>query len=161
MIIPNDAGEEFNQLRFIQQTIGSQTTTHIDSKRSYCLNRLADVVAIQSAREKDRNGQEFSYLPAQAPVMRATGAAKFLDGQLLITRVEQDCINRRHKRDCLCDGFRAGHVNYLHQRNSRQLLAQICVAANCEAIANLNRIHSQSSLLLDDRCDILLRGKQK
>src|SRR2546428_3815313 len=93
--------------------------------------------------------------------MRTTGTAEFFYGQRLITRIKQNAVNKRRRGNSLVDGFRASHVNHLHQRNSRQLFAQVCVAARFESIANLNRIYAQASLLVNDRYDVLVTREQK
>lgn len=51
--------------------------------------------------------------------------------------------------------FRTRDVYDLHERHARQRLAQVLITSFCESVANLNRVHSEPPLLIDDKRRIL------
>ena len=67
---------------------------------------------------------------------------------------------RRYERGLL-DGLGTGHMNDLNDGNPRQCILQVAVRAVSEMIADLDRIRTAETLLLDDLGNPLPRSQQK
>lgn len=61
----------------------------------------------------------------------------------------------RRNFDRFIDRFRTGDVYNLDQRNTRQPFTQILITSMRQSIADLDRVGSESSLLVNDRSRIL------
>lgn len=112
--------EETPHFFFVEISIRAQPAANIQAERLHLCDGFGDVFGIQSAGEINWNGYRFDNLPADAPVVFSTRAAEFLHREFLIARVEQDGIDLRRDRCGFVHRFRAGNVDDLNKRNTRQ-----------------------------------------
>src|SRR5882762_2259363 len=102
------------QLRLVKLPVCPHAGAEVDSEGRDFLNCLSNIFGCKAARKEERNIDPFANSSAQRPVVSLAGTPEFLDGEFLISRVEQYRVNIRRHCARLIDGFGTNHVDDLN-----------------------------------------------
>ena len=115
---------EFYRIEF---AMGSDTAAEIEPKRFHRFNCLAHILGFETPGEIHGHSGAFDDFTAELPVMRASRAAEFFNGEAGISTVEQQRVDIRGYPQCLVDIFCADDMNYLHEFDGRRCGADFSV----------------------------------
>jgi len=103
------------QFRLVQPPIGTDAAANIQPERPDFANGFRNVVRIQAAGEKDGDADGLADDAADGPIVPAARAAEFLDGELLVTGIQQQGVNMRGNGNGLIHRFGTANVYDLHE----------------------------------------------
>lgn len=115
---------EFYRIEF---AVGSDTAAEIEPKRFHRFNCLAHIFGFEPPGEIHGHASVFDNFPAELPVMRASCAAEFFNGEVGISTVKQQRVDIRGYPQRFVDIFCADNMNYLHDFDGRRCRADFSV----------------------------------
>ena len=138
----------------------SHARADIQPERPNFFDRLANIVGIEAAREKNRFAARLDDPPRQRPVMPPSCSAEFLDRKVRVAAVEQYRVNVFGQFRGLIDGMFANYVDDLNEFDVRQSVSDQAVFAAEQFVNDLDRVRPGSMMMIDDAGGRLL-GRQK
>src|SRR5208283_1269387 len=111
----------------VQLAFSTNARAYIDSERPNFPHSLPHILRLQSSSQKEWDFNLLSNLTTQSPIVPPPSSTKFFNRELRVPGIEQNGVNLRRHRDRLFDRLLPGHMHDLHNRNPRQLPAEIFI----------------------------------
>lgn len=138
------------ELGGIKSIIRPHTAAQVKAERFNRSDGVGDIGRGKTARQKKRDANGVADTAAQSPIVCASRAAEFLDGETQVAGVEQERIHMSRRSDGVIYRRGIGHMHDLNERDAWQFITKPGINRGGQMVAKLKRVRAAATLLRGD-----------